>query len=184
MKNWTKRIGLAVAALGLMVGAVGQAEASITLQYPEVNGPTMTSGFPGPQTEIATRVFTIPVGQVITSATLSGVFGQTSQFVGSTAEFNLLINNQQVGSTHDVTPDPFNNVVPFSFSISPTLLSGGSADLSYIQTSVFNVRLSQTTLTINTAVSAVPEPSMMISAGTGVLMLLSYAWRRRKRATA
>jgi hypothetical protein len=34
------------------------------------------------------------------------------------------------------------------------------------------------------AVAAVPEPSMMISAATGVLMLAGYAWRRRRRAAA
>jgi hypothetical protein len=32
--------------------------------------------------------------------------------------------------------------------------------------------------------TAVPEPSTLASAGTGVLMVLGYAWRRRRRAAA
>jgi hypothetical protein len=38
--------------------------------------------------------------------------------------------------------------------------------------------------TPQTSVATAPEPSMIISAGTGVLMFACYAWRRRRRAVA
>jgi hypothetical protein len=173
-----------LAVAGLLAPAPTVKADVIVTTFPEVNGPTMTSGFPGPNTVIATDTFTIPAGQSIVSATIAGIFGQTSQFVGSTAEFNLLVNDVQVGSTHDVTPDPFNNVVPFSFSVPPSLLGGGSATLSYIQTSEFNVRLSPTTLTITTA-AAVPEPSSLLLLGASLLALGGVrVFRRAAKATA
>ena len=170
------------AILAGLLATTQQAKADLsTVTFPEVNGAFYTSGFPIAAVNVQTDLLSLPAGAVISSATLSGIFGQTSQFVGSTAEFDLLINGTQVGSTYDVTPDPFNNVVPFSFSVAPALLSGGSATLSYVQESEYTVRLSETTLAINYSVTSVPEPSTAAICG-GTLLIFGLARLIRRRA--
>lgn len=141
-------------ALGLLFSGLGQATihaATLAVSFPEVNGTSHTSGFPFPPVVVATDSFVVPAGQSVLSASFSGVFG----YVGSTAQFDLLLNGVEFGSTFDVTPTPYTNVVPFDFNISnPFILSsldGQSATLSVVQESVYSMYLSTTTLTMVTA---------------------------------
>lgn len=89
-----------------------------------------------------------------------------------------------MGSTYDVSPDPYNNVVPFNFAIGASSvlssLNAGTATLSVVQESQYVIRLSQTTLTMTTA--AVPEPSTLALLAAGALGLLGCGWRRRMAA--
>ena len=129
-------------ALGLLFSGLGQATihaATLAVSFPEVNGTSHTSGFPFPPVVVATDSFVVPAGQSVLSASFSGVFG----YVGSTAQFDLLLNGVEFGSTFDVTPTPYTNVVPFDFNISnPFILSsldGQSATLSVVQESVYSM---------------------------------------------
>ncbi len=182
-----KRAIVVLAALALLVCGVGQSTvcAALVENFPEYNGAYYTAGFPIAAVTVATDTFTVPAGQQVISADLAGIFGSTSQFYGSTAEFDLLLNGVQVGSTYDVTPDPFHNVVPFDFTIPSGVLSsldGGTAELSVVQESEYVIRLSSTTLTMQTS-SIVPEPSTLIVWSLlGTLAIGLGWWRKRKAA--
>jgi len=67
-------------ALILAVSALSLNAATITATLPEFNGPFNPTGpYPGAPLNVGTFTFVIPVGQQITSATLTGTFGN-SQF--------------------------------------------------------------------------------------------------------
>lgn len=185
MRSYIRALSVLVVLTGFVsLDATARADL-IVLTFPEVNGPENTSGFPLPAVDVGTELFSLPSGAVITSATLSGTFGETSTYYGSTAHHELLINGVSVGSTYDVSPDPYGNVVPFSFSVPTALLTGGSATLSYVQLSQYNVRLSETELTIEYTLNAVPEPSTAVIAGMSLVGLgLFTRFRRRSRHTA
>ena len=129
--------------------------ATLAVSFPEVNGNSYSSGFPLPPVVVATDSLVVPAGQSVLSASFSGVFGSTSQWNGSTAQLDLLLNGIEFGSTFDVTPTPYTNAVPFDFNISnPFILSsldGQSATLSVVQESIYQIRLSTTTLSMVTA---------------------------------
>ncbi len=135
----------------VMLGQAIIHAATLAVSFPEVNGSSYTSGFPLPPVVVATDSFAVPAGQSVLSASFSGVFGYT----GSTAQFDLLLNGVEFGSTFDVTPTPYTNVVPFDFNISnPFILSsldGQSATLSVVQESIYRMYLSTTTLSMVTA---------------------------------
>ncbi len=186
-----KTVTVMMVALALLLGGIGQATVCadmITASFPEFNGATYDYGttFPLSAVTVATETFTVPPGQQVSSAALTGIFGSTSTYYGSTAEFDLLLNGVQVGSTYDVTPDPYNNVVPFDFTIADlgllSSLNGGTATLSVVQESPYNIRLSATELTMQTSSSTVPEPSVLISIGSllGTFAIGFGLWRKRK----
>ena len=164
-----------------MVAAAMAARADIIETFPEVNGPEMDSGFPGPMTTIGTVNYVIPAGDVVTGATLSGIFGQTSTYYGSTAEFDLYANGTEVISTYDVTPDPYNNVVPFTVDCNDIAsLDSGTVTLSYVQESQYDVRLSEVTLDIWT--SSVPDVTGLSSLVMAGLGLVGFGRRFAKKA--
>jgi hypothetical protein len=158
--------------------------ATVTVSFPEVNGPVVASGFPLPPVDVDTQAFVLPSGAVIVSATLEGVFGATSGFIGSTAYHTLYIDGNDFGSTADVTPDPYFSVVPFSFTeanVAGSLdhLLDGLATLSYVQESEFVVRLSETLLTIEYEISSVPDSGSTL----GLLALMGgFGLLRRKKS--
>lgn len=179
MPRAMKRIIVSLTALAL-AGLCETAHADVfILTFPEINGTIHTSGFPLPLVDWSTRAYSIPAGQTIVDASISGTWGSTSQFYGNTAEAQLFVNGLLVSDTATLSPDPANNVVPFTFNYTTAelaTLTGSSATLSYIQTSQSIVRLSGTTLTIETT----PEPGTMVLAGLGGLSILLL--RRHKRA--
>ena len=150
----------------VMMAAAVAARADILATFPEVNSASFS--FPGPNIVVGTDTF---APGTYTAATLSGIFGSTSDYYGSSAEFDLYINGIDVGSTYDVSPDPYNNVVPFSFSLSGAAvasLDGGSATLSVVQDTSYEIRLSGTTLDIS-SVPDVTGISSLVMAGLGLI---------------
>jgi hypothetical protein len=121
----------------------------------------------------------------VVSATFSGIFGQTSIYAGSNAHHQLLLDNILVADTMTFVPSPYTNIVPFNLTLtSPALLAAfqdGSTALDYIQTSEFVVRLSSTTLTLET----VPEPASLLLVSCAVGIMANALTRRcRRRAPA
>lgn len=168
---------------GVSLAILTSHAATVSVTFPEVDGPLFSTGFPLPPAAVSTELFSLPPGAAISSATLEGTFGATSTFVGSTAHHALLIDGVVFGGTGIVVPDPFSSVVPFSFTLPNVagVLDGlldGDATLSYIQTSPFRVRFSETTLTIEYDVVGVPD-----AGSTAALLALAgvVAIRRRRR---
>ena len=166
-----------ILALALTLCTAMSTRADVVATFPEVNYSSGTS-YPSPMFVVGTDVFG-PVSAV--SATLSGVFGSTSSYYGSSAEFELYINNILVGSTYDVSPDPYYNVVAFNFALSAAAVSSlnsGSATFGVVQQTNYVIRLSDTTLTIQTSV---PEGGSTLAA-LGLVMCGLVALRRKQLA--
>lgn len=84
---------ISLASVGLIFSGVRQANTyanTLPVGFPEYNGNNYTSGFPLPAVAVATESFTIPAHQHVVSANISGIFGETSEWDNSTAEFDLL----------------------------------------------------------------------------------------------
>jgi hypothetical protein len=171
------KIRILTAVLALSCAALA-AKASVIATFPEVNYSSQTS-YPAPIFYVGTETFG---SLTATSATLSGIFGSTSQLYGSTAHFELYINDFLVGSTYDVYPDPYSNVVAFSFALSAAALNSlnaGSATLGVVQTSDYVIRLSETTLRIETSASVPDGGSTVAIFGLAIVGLV--ALRRKYR---
>ena len=178
MKNIKTLSAVAIAFLA----AGTQLNASlITITFPEVNGLQYDTGFPIPAVDVQTETFSIPFGESVVSATFSGTFGETSQFSGSSARAQLLLDNVVAVDTDNLNPDVYSNIVSFSVPVSNLAdLNDGSVTLSYIQTSPYVVRLSGTTLEIMTA-GAVPDAgSSLALLGSAFAMLGALGRKFRK----
>jgi hypothetical protein len=164
-------------ALILAASALSLNAATITATLPEFNGPFNPTGpYPGAPLSVGTFTFVIPVGQQITSATLTGTFGN-SQF-SNTAGVDLKAAALMLASCAALAAcDTSITVTPFSFafpSANLSMLNGGSLALTATQTSGNIVRLGAETLTIYTQTStqnATPEPASLGLLGAGLVTL-------------
>ena len=180
---WGKGMDLKTFCLLAVLIVAGRANAaSISETFAEVNGPGREGDFPGPLTTIGTVTYSLS-GETITSASLSGVFGSTSVFHGSTAHHKIYADGILVADTTEYSPDPYNNVVSWNYTFSDfSVLMDGSLTLSYEQTSAYSVRLSETSLNIQTSESSsVPDGGGTLSMlGAVAVGLASFARRRRQ----
>ena len=167
---------ISAAAISFLLFSAVTTYANVFVSFPEVN----FAGSPFPDTVTwSTQTFVVPVGQAISGASFSGTWGSTSQFFGSTAPTELFLDGLNVSNMFNTSSvSSFN----FVFTVPQlSVLSDDSVTLSFTQLGPNVVRLSGTTLTINTVASAVPEPStwaMMILGFAGIGFL---AYRRRGR---
>jgi hypothetical protein len=183
---------LAASAVGLALTlAVGMAAAApILVVFPEVDGPTLTpSGpYPQPPLAVATRTFTIPVGERVVGATMSGYWG-TNALPKSTAGVDVLLDGVLVAQCVKDNPGCFTGdggQRPWSHTFTEgelTVLDNGVASLTVVQTSEQNVRLGISTLIITTAPPpAVPTLSPAGLAGLLVALAAAGMLALRRRA--
>jgi hypothetical protein len=135
------------------LAAAGVAQATVyTSTLPEFSsaGYTPAGPFPRPAVTVGTFSYSIPAGEQIVGATISGRFGNSLS--GTSAGADLYLNGWPVGQCIRFGPCYFQGASwsqTFSWLAWP-LLGHGSAVLTVVQTSEFFVRLAPTTLTIVT----------------------------------
>jgi len=150
----------------------GCAEAAIiTSTIPEFNGSSFSSDEPFPQPPVNIGIFsyTIPTGEEIVSAVISGTFGNS--VVPNSSGLNLFVDSFQVASCARFDPLCYFGSIPtpwsFSFPASAfSFLTDNSMTLTATatQTSEFVIRLGETRLTIETApIASVPEPTSVLA---------------------
>ncbi|MBH8560635.1 PEP-CTERM sorting domain-containing protein [Nostoc sp. CENA67] len=186
ISNVKEKLSMATVALAFLtfeaVLSPGHAQAAtITSTLPEFSGEYFdgSASFPLSSVTVGTFSYTIPSGEQIVSASLSGTFGNS--VVSNSSGLNLLLDGLQVAQCirfdtcyYSATPEAFN----FTFSPADlSLLNDGSALLTAIQTSEYVIRLGSTTLTIETA--SVPESGTIL--GTLTVAGFSLALRRRQK---
>ena len=181
-------LGLTASAKAGTVGIVvaptfdpsNQAALPDTTDY-EGNFYDLSSTFPPDPITIGTFAFSIPQGDLITGATISGTFGD--QNIPVTALTDLFVaGTLEVGGC-DSTSAPCasgtinGSLVPWSFSFTTAELSdlaGGSLVFTAVQNSFGAVVVGTPTLNIQVQT---PEPSSIFTLAGGLLAFA--AWRRR-----
>jgi len=155
-----------------------QAAPPDTTDY-EGNFYDFSSTFPPDPITIGTFDFTIPTGDQIVGATISGTFGDVN--IPTTAVTDLFVDdgNIQVAACDDPSAPCAVGGSPVSWSYTFTDaqfgdLAGGSIDFTAIQNSFAAVVVGAPTLDIQT----VPEPSSIFTLAGGLLAFA--ACRRRK----
>jgi hypothetical protein len=171
-----------------LLAAGSIAAASLVVTFPEVNGPANASGpFPAPPLTIGPRTFTIPGGDRVVSATISGSWG-SSLDPNSTSGVTVLLDGFTVATcvkpdpncwTGQVGPRAWTHVLTDSEKLQ---LNDGQATLTAVQTSDLAIRMGVTTLLIETAPSIVPALSplglallLVAMAAAGALAVRRYA---------
>lgn len=157
------------------VNAPAQA-ATINASLPEFNSTESApdTTYPLEPVTVGSFSYAIPKGEAITSAVISGIFGNTT--VNSSAGADLFLDDISVGQCLK-GGTCFSATTPWSYSFKPenfSALADGVAELTANQTSEYNVRLGETNLTVQTASTSVPEPSTVIglvALGAGATLL-------------
>jgi len=177
-----KKVLVFLCAMSLVFGMVGIARANIIdLMLGEFSSPYHDTGTYSDEYLVGTFNFDL-MGEEIIAAEISGQWGNSSS---STTAHNLLfVDDLQVANTHDYSPDPYYNTVPWSFTFTDfSVLEDGTAEFLTVQTSQYWVRLGETTLHIETeaGTAPVPEPATMLLLGSGLIGLAGLGRKFRKK---
>jgi hypothetical protein len=157
-----RKLTLLLAAAGVMAAVVGASagQAGVyTSTIPAYNGSGFSEAgpFPQPAVTVGTFTYAIPPGETIVGATISGHFGNS--VVPNSAGADVYLNGVLVGRCVRFGACYFGLGAAWSHTFgfeARSLLAGGSAVLTVVQTSEFVIRLAPTTLTIQTRWS--PRP--------------------------
>jgi hypothetical protein len=176
--------------LAAMMASGLASAATITLTFPQVDGPDLPFGPYSPAIVGVPQTFTIPPGERIMAATASGKWGSTAYPYG-TAGVNVYVDDVLVAKCIADQSDcyVYNAVGERSWSHQFTdneleRLSDGAVTMTQLQTTGNIVRLGASSLVIETGVPPVPALSpaglgalLALMLGTGALLL-----RRRARS--
>lgn len=213
MTNATRRIGLALAVLGLVVGAAGRARAGLLINTDSHSTTGSSTNFMSPGSGIGT---TFAVGQDITLTNIASF----ADPIGTGAIKFVILDHATHALLYESGSKAFSggNTWYTSDSFSFTLLAGKSYDIGALAnidagwrsdqatesanglTSTAEVRMgnySGISPTISThfvgrssaiqlfgEVAAVPEPSTLVSAGIAAVLALGYGYRTRRAKVA
>jgi hypothetical protein len=160
-----KTLVTSLAIAGSLVAALNSVSsanaASISATLPEYDGTGPFSSYPQPPVTVGTFSYSIPSGEEIVAASISGTFGNST--VPNSSAVQVLLQGQQVAECifqascwTGQTPETWSYIFNSSqFS----LLSSGSAILTAIQTNDSIIRLGVTRLNIETR--PVPVPAVI-----------------------
>ena len=181
--------GVCGVVASLIVGAAGAA--TIVVTFPELQNPpalTVAGPFPSPTAlDIGTVNFTIPPGERVASARISGFWGSTD-VPASTAGVDILLDGIVVAQCVKPAPDCWvdaSSQRPWSYTFAKQdlpKLADGTATLTAVQTSEISVRLGLTTLVIETEpADRVPTLSTLplLALAAGLALAGGLAARRR-----
>ena len=192
MMSIMRRIGLAVAVLGLVTGAAGRGEAGlITFTY---SGPSVFPGAPGlttgsgsfsfddSPTSLALADLTAFDYTLNVTATVPGLPPQTTfNFaLADLTTFSATLGPGGVPTSLALStrPVPATNpaFLPETFVVN-SLGTNGAATFNFI-----GQQLTLGTVTVTPTAVPVPEPSTFALAGMACVIGLGYAWRRKRAA--
>lgn len=177
----------AVAAAAAGVAVAG----SLSVGFPPLNGAVVLGSYPQQPVTVATQTFTIPPGEHVVAATISGYWG-TAEYPNSTAPVDvyldgILVAQCVLGQTCSADSS---GLTPWSRNMTAAELlhfDDGSATLTVVQTDNTRVRLGASTLTIQTGPIVVPgvpalSPSALLAVLAAVAAAGGLALRRVPRA--
>jgi hypothetical protein len=173
---------LVLMSLALSLSAPTAHAGLVTVTLPEFSGPAALSG----TYAVGSFAFSLPPGEQIIAAMISGTFGNSLS--PSSSGVNVFLDGIQVAScvpntACTQTPGPDS----WSFVFDPSLFgifSDGLAALSAIQTGGVHVRLGSLTLQLTTDAlpSQVPEPATLLLTSLGAGLAAWRSARRKRRA--
>lgn len=144
--------------------------------------------FPSAPQNVGTFSYSIPTGETISAATVSGTWGNSN--VRTSAPNRLFVEGIEVASCDSSgstgaggLPCVSNYSINWSFDFAPAdfvLLDDGLALMTAIQDNLYNIFLSNLQLSITTTSSAVPEPSTLALIAIGLAGIGSA--RKRTKA--
>ena len=183
MRRLTLLLALLGALVALSVAGAGQAS-TVASTLPAFSGATfqLTDPYPRPAVTVGTFTYSVPAGEVIVGATISGYFGNSA--VPNSAGVDVRLNGALVGQCvmYDTCywlGAPWSHT--FSASEARSLLGSGSAVLTAVQTSQYTIRLgpdnaddpdrrSADRSRLGDAPAAVDDGGVVVHGGCGVVV--------------